>query len=577
MPAGKRRPKVNLPYLIRDRAYMRQEADSDTLTIELATPLQNYSAIDDGKFVAGPANDDVVVLDFDPETGQPEQPMKFVPQGIGKSISCYEIGYSDLGPDSEPEEFETQSFIQISTFATVLKILNFFESDDILGRKVRWGFAADKLAIIPRAGEAKNAFYDRDNHNLQFYYHTAKKGHRIYTALSHDIVVHEATHAILDGIAPDLFNSILPESLALHEAIADISAITQTLLNEMVLFSYDALTGGVDQDQYSTLTNIAEEFGSDLRVSEDKNYLRRMKNDFCLETMRNKKVAKSLIVKEDDPHQLSQVLAGSLYAVIEHRMKITVRSSNGMFTTLDAVFIPAARRVARIIFRALDYMPPGEVSFIDYGRAFVMAATTTYKQPQKEVKWLKEEYLRRGIIEKESDLDSMVDDSLLKVSRAKLNKLVKDNDAAIEFIELNRELFQIPDGVDFVVLPRFQAHKKIGSRKQNELFIKVSWEEMEKHDIGKKFTQTWAVRKGTTLVIDLDSNKINRLTTISNSTLTAQRDRMLKKLNKQKRLAIKQPDLDKNNKQHANHILVEAKQKVMRVQGGMRLLHIVAT
>jgi len=576
MPAGKRQPKVNLPYLIRDRAYMRQDAASDKQMILLATPLQTYSAPDDGKFIAGPANDAVAVVDFDSETGIPVEPMKFVPRGIGKSISCYEIGYSDLGPDSEPEEFETPPFIQISTFATVLKILHFFESDDILGRKIRWGFAADKLVIIPRAGEAKNAFYDRDNHNLQFYYHTAEKGHIIYTALSHDIVIHEATHAILDGIAPDLFNSILPESLALHEAIADISAITQTLLNEMVLFSYDALTGGIDHDQFSALTNIAEEFGSDIRVSEDKNYLRRMKNDFILDRKGNKKSDKSLIVTEDDPHLLSQVLSGTLYTIMEKRMLITDRSSADMFATLDAVFIPAARRVARIIFRALDYMPPGEVSFIDYGRAFVLAANTTYRQPQKEVKWIKEEFLRRGVIEKESELDCISDDSLLKVSPAKANKLVKDDAAATQFIEQHRDLFQIPDDIDFVVLPRFHTHKKIGSRKQNELFIKVSWEEMEMHDIGKKFSTQWAIRKGTTLAIDLDSHKINRLTTVSSPVLTTQRQRMLKKLNKKKRLAIKQHVSERNIKQQANHILVEEKQQVMRIQGGMRLLHIVS-
>jgi len=555
---------------------MRQDVAADEQMILLATPMQTYSAPDDGKFTDGPANDAVVVVDFDSETGAPAEPMKFVPRGIGKSISCYEIGYSDLGPDSEPEEFETPSFIQISTFATVLKILQFFESEDILGRKVRWGFTGDRLVIIPRAGEAKNAFYDRDNHSLQFYFHKADKGHIIYTALSHDIVIHEATHAIVDGIAPDLFDSILPESLALHEAIADISAITQTLLNEMVLFSYDALTGGTDHDQYAALTNIAEEFGSDIRVSEDKNYLRRMKNDFRLNRTGNRKVADSLVVTEEDPHQLSQVLSGALYTVIEKRMLITDRSSADMFATLDAVFIPAARRVARIIFRALDYMPPGEVSFIDYGRAFVLAAHTTYKQPQKEVAWLKEEFLRRGIIEQDCELDCMADDSILKLSTAKVNTLLNDDAAATQFIEQHRVLFQIPDDAVFVVLPRFVSHKKIGSRKQNELFIKASWEEMEMHDIAKKFSKQWAIRKGTTLAIDLDSHKINRLTSVSSPVLTAQRHRMLKSLNQQKRLAVKQSDTEKNIRQQARHILVEEKQQVMHVQGGMRLLHIVS-
>ena len=128
---------------------MRQDVAGDDTTIELATPLQVFSAIDEGQFVDGPENDVVKVLDFDQETGQPLTPMKFVPKGIGKSVSCYEIGYSDLGPESEPEEFEMHEFMQISTFATVLKILDFFESTDILGRKISWAFTAKKLNIIP--------------------------------------------------------------------------------------------------------------------------------------------------------------------------------------------------------------------------------------------------------------------------------------------------------------------------------------------------------------------------------------------------------------------------------------------
>ena len=576
MPAGKRRPRVNLPYLIRDRAYMRQVTGADSATIELATPLQTYSALDHGQFMDGPANDKVVVLDFDLQTGQALPPMKFVPQGIGKSVSCYEIGYSDLGPDSKPEEFETHAFMQISTFATVVKILDFFESADILGRPLRWGFDADKLVIIPQAGKAKNAFYDRHNHNLQFYYHEAKHGHKIYTALSHDIVVHEATHAILDGIAPDLYNAILPESLALHEAIADISAITQTLLNNMVLFSYDALTGGSDKDQFKALTNIAEEFGADIRTSEGRNYLRRMKNDFVLKRQPGVDRDDSVVVKTDDPHQVSQVLSGILYSIMEQRMLITDRYTADIFSTMDKLFVPAARRVARIIFRALEYLPPGEASFIDYGRAFVIAARATYKQPQKEVRWLKQEFVRRGIIDSADELDCVYDGPGIKISKTLARQLVQDNAAALNWVAQHRDIFNIPAGVEYTVLPCILAHKSLGARKQDELFIKVSWDEIETHQLGADFRQQWAIRRGTTLAISLSDKAIYRLTGNTSPALTEQRDRMLAKLHQQKRLFMKSSAADDGAQQQASHILVGEQKGVMRLEGGMRLLHIVS-
>ena len=555
---------------------MRDDPGNDVTTIELATPVQTFSAIDDGNFLDGPENDVVKVLDFDKDTGQRLTPMKFIPKGIGKSVSCYEIGYSDLGPDSEPEDFETHDFMQISTFATVLKMLDFFESADMLGRKIPWAFDAKKLSIIPQAGEAKNAFYDRRNHSLQFYYHEAKKGHTIYTALSHDIVVHESTHAILDGVAPDLFNSILPESLALHEAIADISAIIQTLLNEMVLFSYEALTGGTDKDEYSVLTNIAEEFGADIRIGEGRNYLRRMKNDFRIKNTPNEDIDTQLIVNQENPHHLSQVLSGVLYFVIEARMRNTERRSYDIYSGLDKVFIPAARRVARIIFRALDYLPPGEASFIDYGRAFVVAAKTTYKRPQKEVRWLKEEFVRRGIVQHEDELESDFELVKLKLTNTQATKLAENDEILADFVKKHRDIFQIPNGEDYSILPKVVTHKEIGKRKQNELFIKVSWEEIEQHDIGPEFKKRWAIKKGTTLAVDLEKRTINRLTTTSTPFLTKQREKMLLMLSKKKSLLINPSDAN-NIEQPAKHIVVNNRKGVMRIEGGMRLLHIVAS
>jgi len=572
MPASKRRHRVNLPYLIRDRAYMRDDSTDDVIHIVLATPLQTFSAIDDGQFMDGPATDMVAVLDFDLKTGQASENRKFVPQGIGKSVSCYDIGYSDLGPDSDPEAFEVIEFMQISTFATVLKVIDFFESSDNLGRKIHWAFTDDKLMIIPRAGEAKNAYYDRNNHNIQFYFHKAEQGHTIYTALSHDIVVHEATHAVLDGIAPDLYDSIQPQSLALHEAVADITAISQTLLNEMVLFSYDALTGGTDKDEYSALSNIAVEFGSDIRRAEGENYLRRMKNTFCMRRHNMPEPSMAVVVQPDDPHQMSQVLSGILYAVIENRMSETNRSATDIFATLETTFIPAARRVTRIIFRALDYLPPGEASFIDYGRAFVLAARTTYKRPQKELRWLKVEFVQRGIVDNEEDLEPAFNTQKIKITKSLAENIIEDDKTAMEFVATHRQLFEIPD--DFELLSRTIAYKAVGHRKQNELLIKLHWREIEQHEIGPDLGRKWSIRKGATVAIDLDSKYVSILKTVTNDNLTQQRGIMLAKLHKGKRLSLagdKTGDEVKKEQLVVRHI-----NGIMHLEGAIRLLHIAA-
>src|SRR6185436_14038949 len=110
-------------------------------------------------------------------------------------------------------------FHQQMVYAVVTDTIQHFEA--ALGRRIHWrrqertkdgprgNLPGDirTLNIFPHAMVSANAFYSPDAHGILFGYFRAERtnqgrnlpGQTVFTCLSHDIVVHETTHAILDG------------------------------------------------------------------------------------------------------------------------------------------------------------------------------------------------------------------------------------------------------------------------------------------------------------------------------------------------------------------------------------------
>jgi hypothetical protein len=99
-------------------------------------------------------------------------------------------------------------------YAVAMTTIDHFER--AMGRKVLWRTNREngkekyvgQLKIQPHAFSQENAFYDSSLIALRFGYFKASAndpgdhvpGSTVYTCLSHDIVAHESTHAILDGM-----------------------------------------------------------------------------------------------------------------------------------------------------------------------------------------------------------------------------------------------------------------------------------------------------------------------------------------------------------------------------------------
>ena len=450
-------------------------------------------------FFEGPACSRVTVRDIDPATGQVRPGVPFVPPSGGRKLGRY--------PIADEEEIYSADFMAVSVFGTVLRTMHMFEEEDTLGRPLTWEFDGP-LSILPRAGLDANAYYSRGKRSLKFCYfdNPGDPAHKVYTALSRDIVCHETGHAILDGIAPHLLYASLakaPQTYALHESVSDLTAVVMSFrsghLREAILNE----TGG-SIDDVGAFSSIGEEFGQ-ARYNLD-----------CLRDLRS-----PLRIDEVSPRDgygLSQVLSAALYKMIIGMHKRWWQKFSGEGAALDfsrsgKALAVAVEHFKRMIFRALDYLPPAEVSFADYGRAIIAADQASHPDDQEERDFICQEFAERGIVASPQELAVDTDWEHPAVKELDLEAVVGDDAAAHLFAERYRDLLNIPAGVAFDVEPRLDVTKlyyhQDGQKRVRECLFKVGW----KQSMPDAFGTRHPVQAGTTLAIDWETRRVRALLT----------------------------------------------------------------
>ena len=162
----------------------------------------------------GPWGYRVHVVDYDSSTETLYKPLEYPPLD-GTNGDPFKRA-SDAKLLSDPN-FHAQN-----TYAIVMRILARFEF--ALGRRVSWNLYGHQIKIAPHAFAEANAFYSEDDEALMFGYFPGGDG-MVYSCLSHDIVAHEATHALLDGLRDRYTDPSSPEQAGFHEGFADIVAL----------------------------------------------------------------------------------------------------------------------------------------------------------------------------------------------------------------------------------------------------------------------------------------------------------------------------------------------------------------
>ena len=236
-----------------------------------------------------------------------------------------------------------------------------------------------RLRIYPHGLRQANAYYSPQKVALLLGYFPAADGSRrlVFTSLSHDIIAHETTHALLDGLHRRYQEPTNPDVLAFHEAFADIVAIFQHFtFPELLRFQIELVHG--DLRDGKLLAGLAQEFGQTLGRTD------------ALRSAIGKPPSPGDYAAATEPHDRGTVLVAAVFdaflAIYARRIEDLLRIASGGSGILRAGDLHpdlvgrladeatrAARHVLTVCIRALDYMPPVDPTFPEYLRALITA------------------------------------------------------------------------------------------------------------------------------------------------------------------------------------------------------------
>ncbi|OZC01291.1 hypothetical protein [Rubricoccus marinus] len=342
----------------------------------------------------GPVGEYLEVVDVDPASNRLYRPVDLNDPHL-------------LAQDGLAPSLGTPQFHQQMIYAVAMTTIERFE--EALGRRALWAagryVGADgrtkyvefvqRLRVYPHALREANAYYSPAKKALLFGYFPAAPARRdgalpgglVFTCLSHDVVAHETTHALLDGMHRRFAEPSNPDVLAFHEAFADLVALFQHFSFPEALRHQIARTRG-DLGAESLLAQLAQEFGraagghGALRdalggPSDDGRWRPRRPDPHALE-------------RALEPHDRGSVLVaavfGAFVAIYRERTARLVRIATGGSGILPEGALPhdlvdaladqaakAASHLLRMCIRALDYCPPVDVTFGEYLRALITA------------------------------------------------------------------------------------------------------------------------------------------------------------------------------------------------------------
>jgi hypothetical protein len=343
----------------------------------------------------GPVGEYLEVVDFDPANRCFYEPVDLNDPHL--------LATDGLTPSEGNPQFHQQM-----VYAVAMTTIHNFEQ--AIGRKVLWAPRIERdpkthefvgsehvplLRIYPHALREANAYYSPEKMALLFGYFPAVSksdgnlpGGIIFTCLSHDVIAHETTHAILDGLHRYFSEESNADVLAFHEAFADIVALFQHFSLPDVLRHQVARTRG-DLESQNQLGELAQQFG---QATGNRGALRSALGTVNRSTgqWERAKPDPDAYLRLKEPHDRGALLVAAVFdafltiykAAVADLLRIA-SDGTGVLPTghlhpdlVNRLADEAARTAGYVLdmcIRALDYCPPVDLTFGDYLRAIVTA------------------------------------------------------------------------------------------------------------------------------------------------------------------------------------------------------------
>jgi len=252
-----------------------------------------------------------------------------------------------------------------------------------LGREISWGFPDAKLDLVPHAFEQANAEYVRDRKALRFGWYRVEASNQIdlpnkaviFSCLSHDVIAHELTHALLDGLRVRFDRASNPDVGGFHEGFADLVAMLQRFTYRNVVRNIILSTRG-DLNRSGDWSKLVYE-------------LARGRGDAALRSIDLSGVHRYGTALEE--HELGTILVSAMLdafvTIYTHKAAPIIRLATGgrnqigegeampseLVTELTHIASRLATHILTMAIRAIDYCPPVDITLGEYLRALITA------------------------------------------------------------------------------------------------------------------------------------------------------------------------------------------------------------